>query len=749
MDPRSPEPPHNLFSDDPRDGTDLRPDRLGRSGFAHYLAGLLDLVQAQSESSVLALIGDWGSGKSSVLELLRRELADRTDGRPWLLAEFNPWSYPDPESLQRGFFTELNAALPPDDRASGTKAKLGAFAKAVSPFGKIMTVVGVDAEGVIDRVGELLLGDTSASASKRSAEELLRAVDKPTLMVIDDLDRLTPDELLAVLKLVRLVGRLPNVYYLLSYDERTLLDVLGQTPLASGHEDRARAYLEKIVQVRLDMPMLRAQQRSDLLNDGLNAILEANNLALDTDAEERLSDAYSAALDRRLTTPRAISRFLGQVQAFFPPLRDEVNFVDFFLVSWLRTQEPRVYAMLQREREALLGGYVDFWSFGRDAAAAEKRQAFWQGRLDESEVHREHRDGVVHVLSRLFPHVEAAFSSTSTFNSPGEPRTAKSIADKDYFDRYFTFGVPAEDLPDSAVAEALACLTATRQSDALTRFTEELRQNAPRTVRKVEAYRDRGSEVPEVALFELLAKVQATVVETSRELFANPRRTLEREAATCLMHMSTTAAAQTVQRVASDPDLAGFVVSVIHRLHRDQRSQGSTLVPPDYDLAPLTHQAATILQQHFAARTAQTPFADGAMSGYWKWQELAPSSARDWLLEQVDSGRWSLLDAVSSLTSIATATGARGERTGIGGLDLATVEAVFTLGRVLQELAADINAAAPFRGDPLDVTATEENRKHYTLSELKRLQSQQSASSPDGGEAPPPTDTQSASDSAI
>ena len=49
----------------------------------------------------------------------------------------------------------------------------------------------------------------------------LDGLDQPILVVIDDLDRLQPDELLLVFKLIRLVGRLPSVGYILAFDERT------------------------------------------------------------------------------------------------------------------------------------------------------------------------------------------------------------------------------------------------------------------------------------------------------------------------------------------------------------------------------------------------------------------------------------------------------------------------------------------------------------------------------------------------
>lgn len=90
----------HLLGDDPIDGSHEHPDRLDRGKYAVQLLPLLERVRAQSESSVLAMIGPWGSGKSSVLAMMMREL--RQDDT-WLVAEFNPWAYSDIESLQLGF----------------------------------------------------------------------------------------------------------------------------------------------------------------------------------------------------------------------------------------------------------------------------------------------------------------------------------------------------------------------------------------------------------------------------------------------------------------------------------------------------------------------------------------------------------------------------------------------------------------------------------------------------------------------
>jgi len=64
-------------------------DRLGRSGFADQLAAAL-LSEAADEGLVAALVGPWGQGKSSVLNMVKERL-ERDHGRTVLM--FNPWMF--------------------------------------------------------------------------------------------------------------------------------------------------------------------------------------------------------------------------------------------------------------------------------------------------------------------------------------------------------------------------------------------------------------------------------------------------------------------------------------------------------------------------------------------------------------------------------------------------------------------------------------------------------------------------------
>ncbi|WP_277212703.1 KAP family P-loop NTPase fold protein [Isoptericola croceus] len=704
-----------LLSDDARDGSDAWPDELDRQGYADHLARLLDNVRVQSESTVLALIGDWGSGKSSVLKMLQCQLQD-----PWRVAVFNPWAYPDTPSLHRGFFSELTSALPEGDRPGQARAKVGEFARAISPLGKLGSLAGLDAKDLIKTAGDLIAGDTSASAAKRSAETALRAAGVPVLMVVDDLDRLTPDELLEVLKLVRLVGRLPHVYYLLSYDERTLLDVLLRTPVTGDDEARARAYLEKIVQVRLDMPALRATQRARLLNAGLDKIGATVGLLLTPEDERRLGQIYFSVLDRRLSTPRAITRFLGQIQAFYPLLHGEVDFVDYFLVNWLRTQEPGVYRMLQTNRDDLLGRDLVHLTISRDAAAQAARRARWDERLRAAHVQQADLPGVIKVLSALFPELDAAFTDAQHFAQKRQRSTPKTISHEDYFDRYVSFGVPQEDVSDAVVTAAIDDLARSADGPAVARLGEEIANEPARAMRKLEMLRAAQVPLPETALFDLFAQESPKIDRQRNDLFDNPWLSAVQGGAVCLINMGSDRAAEAVTRLGSVKDFEEYVVKVVGFLQSQETDSASDLLPTEYDFPRLTSAASAIIRASLDTRAAPSPLEDGAMTSFWTWLRLDPEAARSWLVAQVESGRWAMAETMGSLTTTMVPIGVPNPTPSIDDLELHVVDESFGLDRVFAELDPDLETVTPFSGDNFRIPATPENRVQHALLRLKQ-----------------------------
>jgi predicted KAP-like P-loop ATPase len=117
-------------------------DRLKRNHLATTAANLIGRTHSWESSVVFGLSGAWGSGKSSMIDMIEEAL--RSNHQNWSIAKFTPWSASDTTSLLAEFFAVLDSAIP---ARKGDKAKkaLRACANVASPALKAIPYVGAAA----------------------------------------------------------------------------------------------------------------------------------------------------------------------------------------------------------------------------------------------------------------------------------------------------------------------------------------------------------------------------------------------------------------------------------------------------------------------------------------------------------------------------------------------------------------------------------------------------------------------------
>ncbi|WP_326842907.1 KAP family NTPase [Streptomyces sp. NBC_01558] len=682
----------SYFRDDPDPGN----DRLEREDFAKRTIGALTEIRRQSKSSVAGLIAPWGAGKSTTLEMIVKGL-EQHDTDPWVVVDLNPWLYSDVESLQLGFFVSLREALPRGKKWGKKRERVGNFFTAISPMGKVNGLVGIDASSALESIGERIAGDVSANALRKKAEEVLGEVDSPILFVMDDLDRLTPDELLMVFKLVRLVGRLPNVYYLLAYDEKTLLDLIQQTSVASGNRARAREYMEKIIQVRFDVPDLRPAQKEHLTESALSEILATYSIDLTRDEEESFGVAYRDCLRHYLTTPRSINRYFAQVDAFYDSLNREVKFVDFALVTFIRTFEPGVYKNLTGVwRDELLGESAEF-IFGRKKETVSEREDRWQAMLAEAHVATANIPGVHKVLLSLFPRLQG----------DGASQAGSGVGNRDYFDRYFSFGVPGDDISDVAMRQMVDAINETSDATSLNVVRAALMSDTKRTCRKLFRLLA-GKSNASVSLLPVLAEVYA---ETDYEFFTidgNARVLIEELAR---ISMAETAANRIEEAVNLTGNLPHGAILLSTVLSRDVDREAS--INPEFQSC-----TAEILERRIIDLLSR-PLEDISTHDFrhvYHWRLTAGKEATDSRLKQaLIDGEWSTLDFAARSVSVATS----GRSEWLSDVQFDLLEEVIGLDHFFDALQSQMGTDGPL---PLrhHYEDTIENRRLVALGQLKQ-----------------------------
>ncbi|MBB4983031.1 KAP family P-loop NTPase fold protein [Streptomyces nymphaeiformis] len=693
----------SYFRDDP----DPANDSLERRSFAQSVVGALAQVRQQSKSSVAGLIGPWGSGKSTTLSMVLDGLKDGQDV-DWTVVELNPWLYSDTESLQLGFFVALREALPDGSKWSQGRERIGNFFTAISPAGKVNGIAGVDASAALESVGKWIAGDVSANGMKARAEKVLEDLEKPIMFVLDDLDRLTPEELLMVFKLVRLVGRLPNIYYLLAYDEKTLLDLIQQTDVAAGDRLRARDYMEKIVQVRFDMPPMRPKQTLALLDSALTELMERYGVVMDEQDVIRFSATYQDLISGYLTTPRAVNRYIAQIDSLFDSLNDEVNFVEFCLLTFLRTFEPEVYKKIPGSwRAELLGEDVGRMLRQRSGENAQE-EARWLKELSEAGAADARTQSIFDLLSSLFPALEMIKKNYSgglgSLQDKAERRLG--VGHRDYFDRYFSFGVPGDDVPNRTVRGWLVRLGEGPDESVAAELEASLFEDTVRIARKIEA---RISEFPDAAclILPIAADIRSRVVHQSFSIVGSPMLAVERLARVAMEAVPSDRA----HAVILEMDSYEYGAILVSEVLEDLRLTGDEgkITPVEPAVVEVLHRRV----EGFISRDLKD-VSDHDFRHVFHWRRAAGKEVVDPILrEALIGGPWDALEFAALNVSVAIS----GSGESLSDLRIDFLEEVVGLDYFYENLSSELDGFEESVPDHLPVTR--ENRRKVALARLK------------------------------
>ncbi|MBD3944783.1 KAP family P-loop NTPase fold protein [Nocardioides ganghwensis] len=428
-------------------------DKFGRAGWAARQAGLIDDSHAIDSSLVYGLEGPWGSGKSSVLSMIEDALDALAAN--WHVVYFTPWATSTQEELFSEFFAALSSAIPPDNEGhQQVHEKLGAYGKVAIPLLGVVPVVGKPLAESVDRLSAKL-----AKPWKTVFEDLAASLEEAELkilVVVDDIDRLSPDELLTLLKVVRLIGRLPGIDYLLAYDEKTLAETLTAARLTNAISTaHARQFMEKIVQYPIQLPPMLESVVIRLFMEGLNA-LPLRERSVDSLNTDVFHGVVSEVMIDRLSTPRAMGRYLAQLRHAFDVVdQGEFDACDLALITFMRLHFPDMHRALKKWRTELTGGgtartFAAALAKGDDAKDAWKQEFF-------SIVETSEREDASRLATAIFSRLGTTGAATVRFD--GVEQNANDAANRmensTYFDRYIVFEVPDGDVPDGELTGAL------------------------------------------------------------------------------------------------------------------------------------------------------------------------------------------------------------------------------------------------------------------------------------------------------
>lgn len=362
-------------------------------GTKRYVDGLVEFIKYSVSPLTIALQGEWGSGKTSLMNRLYIRLCG--DANEFVGININTWEYSmlsTPEETVIKIIERLVKALSKGEKQQNTLEKFTKWAKVGG--GVAFRAVREAAKAAGGVAGSILIeslvkGDASSDNSNSedvSLSDLKDALEtavaaqldngkKGVLVFVDDLDRLNPPVAVEILELLKNIFSLNGCIFILAIDYEVV--VKGLEPkfgkLTDKNEREFRSFFDKIIQVPFSLPVNNYQPESFLIEmlQEIGYINEKDSLNID-----HINESFSHIVEKTVgKNPRAIKRLINSLSLIncISKIKDTTlskeplispdslsgKIINFAVIS-IQISYPRIYNLLME--------YPDFTQWDWDVA---------------------------------------------------------------------------------------------------------------------------------------------------------------------------------------------------------------------------------------------------------------------------------------------------------------------------------------------------------------------------------------------
>ncbi len=458
-------------------------DRLGFAPFAKRVASVIKHMDIK-ESVIFAVYGKWGSGKTTFLNFLTHYLSDDDSV---IITRFNPWWFSGKEKLLLQFFSNLSRTLGRDDKLKEIVSKLKLFLKILKALPLPYVENISETINIIDELASQTLEETKEEICK-SLEEFKNKI----VVLIDDIDRLTVEEIRELFTIIKAIADFPNTVYILAFDREVISRALEKIQESKGEE-----YLEKIVQVPIELPLADKFLIRKILFEELDTVLAGTPKELFDPTY--WGNVYWDGIDSFISTIRDIKRLTNALRITYPSVKGEVNAVDFIAIEALRVFCPEVYTVI-RNNPNMFCDHSESSIYTGSQDFSESLKRFHEEWLSNLSLSDDLKKNIKDLLKRLFPKLEGVFWNVH-YGPEWEQEWRKKyrVCSKEIFSRFFTFSVPLDDLSRYEVETILASLTEGKSfSKHLKDLSTQIRRDGSTKVSVfLERMEDYTSEIPQ------------------------------------------------------------------------------------------------------------------------------------------------------------------------------------------------------------------------------------------------------------
>lgn len=328
----------------------LENDLLHRESFVkQFTKNLLGI--AKNTTFITSLNGTWGSGKTSLINLIQKEINTYIPGEKGLkyypiIVNYSPWNTKDSDGIIAQFFETINEQFFSSKLRKifnkKTVKNVFEFAEKIPRIGKYIS----DGKKLFDAYFSRFINNQDSIEGKKA--KIIKYLNSHSyfryIVFIDDLDRLNNKEIRVVIQLIKAVCNFPNITYVVAYDKEIVADALKAEQAINGYQ-----YLEKIVQVQIDIPHINYDDLKEYFINKLSKHAFP-------ESEEYFNDRFETACNlgflNYFNTMRNINRLMNLI-SFKKTYIGVVDFVDLLIMESISLFDPEILKLILNNKYLL------------------------------------------------------------------------------------------------------------------------------------------------------------------------------------------------------------------------------------------------------------------------------------------------------------------------------------------------------------------------------------------------------------
>lgn len=409
------------------DEKDVDYDLLDRQSIINKLVSSIKNYNTEG-SYVIGLAGHWGSGKTTVINNAKA-IIKKESKKTIIIDEFDPWLYENQEAL-------LVAMVETIMKEAGIKYSYKNLKKVCNI---IKEVIGLTKDGEKFSKAFSLIAHKDSSyveTIKDKINDFLTLNDKYVVVIIDNIERATAENVIFLFKLIGTLFDLKRITYILSYDKERLDTIFKDVNKIDCH------YIEKIIQQEIAVPTIQNSKRSEIYSACFCNMLEYYGV------NQSDIPSFNFIFEFLKNEIKDLRTFKRLINSTFAVVFTEDNYLykpDLLALEIIRFYDSELYYTIHKNRkffishDTILEGQL-YVSFRKEKYNQEGKEFFTKMLSARS-------DGIKNLLSIIFPYVNRFLKNDDLIPKDyfGDPQystiqTNGRVCSAKFFDLYFCYG---------------------------------------------------------------------------------------------------------------------------------------------------------------------------------------------------------------------------------------------------------------------------------------------------------------------